>query len=106
MWEADLEACQLLIRGFQLKEAGCCVSEEDKNQADEMEAAADSCLDPEKGKENHIPKGTEWGTAPCPKPCMLKKVSEISCWLRSRAALVFHLERTGGATGLWVSRAG
>ncbi|XP_025064443.1 disrupted in schizophrenia 1 protein isoform X2 [Alligator sinensis] len=75
VWEADLEACQLLIRGFQLKEAGCCVSEEDKNQADEMEAAADGCLDPEKGRENHIPKGTEWGISPCPKPCKLKECS-------------------------------
>uniref|UniRef100_A0A674K4V6 DISC1 scaffold protein n=1 Tax=Terrapene triunguis TaxID=2587831 RepID=A0A674K4V6_9SAUR len=26
VWEADLEACQLLIQGFQLKEAGSCLS--------------------------------------------------------------------------------
>ncbi|XP_019405409.1 PREDICTED: disrupted in schizophrenia 1 protein isoform X2 [Crocodylus porosus] len=92
VWEADLEACQLLIRGFQLKEAGCCASEEDKNQADEMEAAADSRLDPEKGKENHIPKGTEWGTAPCPKPCELKEVvADISFGVEDHLSEEFYI---------------
>ncbi|KAG6932812.1 disrupted in schizophrenia 1, partial [Chelydra serpentina] len=67
VWEADLEACQLLIQGFQLKEAGCCVSEGEEGQTDEMDAAADDdCSDTERGKESHFPKGTERGGVPCP----------------------------------------
>ncbi|KAM7173975.1 disrupted in schizophrenia 1 protein isoform 2-T2 [Macrochelys suwanniensis] len=66
VWEADLEACQLLIQGFQLKEAGCCVSEGEEGQTDEMDAAAADCSDTERGKESHFPKGTERGTVPCP----------------------------------------
>uniref|UniRef100_A0A8C3SNN7 DISC1 scaffold protein n=1 Tax=Chelydra serpentina TaxID=8475 RepID=A0A8C3SNN7_CHESE len=62
VWEADLEACQLLIQGFQLKEAGCCVSEGEEGQTDEMDAAAaDDCSDTERGKESHFLKGTERG---------------------------------------------
>uniref|UniRef100_A0A674K7V4 DISC1 scaffold protein n=1 Tax=Terrapene triunguis TaxID=2587831 RepID=A0A674K7V4_9SAUR len=66
VWEADLEACQLLIQGFQLKEAGCCVSEGEEGRTDEMDAADDHCSDTERGKESHFPKGTEWGAVPCP----------------------------------------
>uniref|UniRef100_A0A672U4H7 DISC1 scaffold protein n=1 Tax=Strigops habroptila TaxID=2489341 RepID=A0A672U4H7_STRHB len=67
VWEADLEACQLLIRGFQLKETSCCGFEQEENQMDEMEMTADSQSDSEKRKEGHFPKGIEWGTVPCPK---------------------------------------
>uniref|UniRef100_A0A8D0FEA0 DISC1 scaffold protein n=1 Tax=Strix occidentalis caurina TaxID=311401 RepID=A0A8D0FEA0_STROC len=73
VWEADLEACQLLIRGFQLKENSCCVFEEEENQMDEMEMSADGPSDSEKRKEGHFPKGTEWGTVSCPKHSELKE---------------------------------
>ncbi|XP_072712447.1 disrupted in schizophrenia 1 protein isoform X5 [Ciconia boyciana] len=76
VWEADLEACQLLIRGFQLKETSCCVFEEEENQMDEMEMTADGPSDSEKRKEGPFPKGTEWGTVPCPKHSELKEVME------------------------------
>uniref|UniRef100_A0A8B9GDU2 DISC1 scaffold protein n=1 Tax=Amazona collaria TaxID=241587 RepID=A0A8B9GDU2_9PSIT len=62
VWEADLEACQLLIRGFQLKEASCCGFEQEENQMDEMEMIADGPSDCEKRKEDHFPNGIEWGT--------------------------------------------
>ncbi|XP_068795132.1 disrupted in schizophrenia 1 protein isoform X4 [Struthio camelus] len=76
VWEADLEACQLLIRGFQLKETSCCVFEEEENQMDEMEMAADGPSDSEKRKESHFPKSAEWGTVPCPKHSEQKEVLE------------------------------
>ncbi|XP_074945595.1 disrupted in schizophrenia 1 protein isoform X2 [Phalacrocorax aristotelis] len=76
VWEADLEACQLLIRGFQLKETSCCAFEEEENQLDEMEMTADGPSDSEKRKGGHFPKGTEWGTVPCPKRTELKEVME------------------------------
>ncbi|XP_014119149.1 PREDICTED: LOW QUALITY PROTEIN: disrupted in schizophrenia 1 protein [Pseudopodoces humilis] len=76
VWEADLEACQLLIRGFHLKEASCCVFEEEENQMDEMEMTADAPLDSEKRKEGHFLKGTEWGAVSCPKHRELKEVME------------------------------
>ncbi|NXE04543.1 DISC1 protein, partial [Lophotis ruficrista] len=76
VWEADLEACQLLIRGFQLKETSCSVFEEEENQMDEMEMTADGPCDSEKRKEGHFPKGTEWSTVPCPKHSELKEVME------------------------------
>ncbi|NXP48096.1 DISC1 protein, partial [Heliornis fulica] len=76
VWEADLEACQLLIRGFQLKESSCCVFEEEENQMDEMEMTADGPSDSEKGKESHFPKDMEWDAVPCPKHSELKEVIE------------------------------
>ncbi|NXK60094.1 DISC1 protein, partial [Sylvietta virens] len=76
VWEADLEACQLLIRGFQLKETSCCVFEEEENQMDEMEMTADASPDSEKRKEGHFLKGTEWGAVSCPKHRELKEVVE------------------------------
>ncbi|XP_062346151.1 disrupted in schizophrenia 1 protein [Cinclus cinclus] len=76
VWEADLEACQLLIRGFQLKETSCCVFEEEENQMDEMEMTADAPPDCEKSKEGHFLKGTEWGAVSCPRHRELKEVIE------------------------------
>ncbi|XP_074393580.1 disrupted in schizophrenia 1 protein isoform X2 [Zonotrichia albicollis] len=76
VWEADLEACQLLIRGFQLKETSCCGFEEEENQMDDMEMTADASPDCEKRKEGHFLKGTEWGAVSCPKPRELKEVME------------------------------
>ncbi|XP_061846973.1 disrupted in schizophrenia 1 protein [Colius striatus] len=75
VWEADLEACQLLIRGFQLKEISCCVFEEEEKQMDEMEMTADGPSDSEKRK-GHFPRGMEWGTVLCPKHSELKEVLE------------------------------
>uniref|UniRef100_A0A8D2NED1 Disrupted in schizophrenia 1 n=1 Tax=Zonotrichia albicollis TaxID=44394 RepID=A0A8D2NED1_ZONAL len=67
VWEADLEACQLLIRGFQLKETSCCGFEEEENQMDDMEMTADASPDCEKRKEGHFLKGTDnWETALIP----------------------------------------
>ncbi|XP_062429032.1 disrupted in schizophrenia 1 protein [Rhea pennata] len=74
VWEADLEACQLLIQGFQLKETSCCVFEEEENQMDEMEMTADGPSDSERRKESHFPKSTEWGT--CLKHSGQKEVLE------------------------------
>ncbi|NXK31752.1 DISC1 protein, partial [Piprites chloris] len=76
VWEADLEACQLLIQGFQLKETSCCVFEEEENQMEEMEMTADGPPDSEKRKEGHFLKGAEWGTVSCHKQSELKKVME------------------------------
>ncbi|KAM7061418.1 disrupted in schizophrenia 1 protein isoform 1-T2 [Acridotheres tristis] len=76
VWEADLEACQLLIRGFQLKESSCCVFEEEENQMDEMEMTADAPPDSDKRKEGHFLKSTEWGAVSCPKHRELKEVME------------------------------
>ncbi|NXJ22631.1 DISC1 protein, partial [Dicrurus megarhynchus] len=76
VWEADLEACQLLIRGFQLKETSCCVFEDEENQMDEMEMTADAPPDSEKRKEGHFLKGTEWGAVSCCKHRELKEVME------------------------------
>ncbi|NXH25894.1 DISC1 protein, partial [Myiagra hebetior] len=76
VWEADLEACQLLIRGFQLKETSCCVFEEEENQMDEMEMTADAPPDSEKRKEGHFLKGTERGAVSCRKHRELKEVME------------------------------
>ncbi|XP_010561257.1 PREDICTED: LOW QUALITY PROTEIN: disrupted in schizophrenia 1 protein [Haliaeetus leucocephalus] len=76
VWEADLEACQLLIRGFQLKETSCCVFEEEENQMDELEMSADGPSDSEKRREGHFPKGTERSTVPCSKHSELKEVME------------------------------
>lgn len=93
MWEADLEACQLLIRGFQLKETSCCGLEEEDNQMDELEMAADGPSDSEKRKESHFSKGTEWGSVPCSKHSELKQVSEILySWIWSDTA-GFYFER-------------
>ncbi|NXI69134.1 DISC1 protein, partial [Anseranas semipalmata] len=76
VWEADLEACQLLIRGFQLKETSCCGFEEEENQMDELEMTADGPSDSGKRKEGHFPKGTEWCSVPCPKHSELEQVVE------------------------------
>ncbi|XP_063246561.1 disrupted in schizophrenia 1 protein isoform X1 [Prinia subflava] len=76
VWEADLEACQLLIRGFQLKETSCCVFEEEENQMDEMEMTADASPDSGKRKEGLFLKGTEWGAVSCPKHREMKEVIE------------------------------
>ncbi|NXP29329.1 DISC1 protein, partial [Scytalopus superciliaris] len=76
VWEADLEACQLLIRGFQLKETSCCGFEEEENQMDEMEMTADGPPESEKRKEGPFLKGTEWATVSCCKHSELKEVME------------------------------
>ncbi|NXF87615.1 DISC1 protein, partial [Eubucco bourcierii] len=74
VWEADLEACQLLIRGLQLKETSCSAFEEE-NEMSEMEMTAGGPSDSEKRKD-HLPKDTEWDILPSPKHSELKKVTE------------------------------
>ncbi|XP_051849577.1 disrupted in schizophrenia 1 protein [Antechinus flavipes] len=39
VWEADLEACQLLIQGFQLQEVSSCVSGGEEIRRDNLEMA-------------------------------------------------------------------
>ncbi|XP_033000168.1 disrupted in schizophrenia 1 protein isoform X2 [Lacerta agilis] len=64
VWEVDLEACQLLIRGFQLKEGGCCVSEgEEERQTDEVEDTADASLSTNREQSKHFPlQDSKWRT--------------------------------------------
>ncbi|NXA38186.1 DISC1 protein, partial [Eudromia elegans] len=76
VWEADLEACQLLMRGFQLKETGCCVSEEEENQMDEVEITGDGPSKSERRRESHFPKRPEWDPASCPNLSERKEVLE------------------------------
>ncbi|NXG45932.1 DISC1 protein, partial [Psilopogon haemacephalus] len=76
VWEADLEACQLLIQGLQLKETSChAFEEEEENEMDEMEMTADCPSDSQKRKD-HLAEDTEWDILPCPKHSELKKVME------------------------------
>ncbi|KAM4694245.1 disrupted in schizophrenia 1 protein [Discoglossus pictus] len=63
VWEADLEACQLLIREIHLKGADSNVSDARESQTDEAEAARDVCLDPESKTEHFYPKAKEWAAA-------------------------------------------
>ncbi|XP_066479132.1 disrupted in schizophrenia 1 protein [Tiliqua scincoides] len=61
VWEVDLEACQLLLRGFQLNEAGGCDSEGEESQTDEAEEAADASLSTKQGQSKHFPiTDSEW----------------------------------------------
>ncbi|XP_060609802.2 disrupted in schizophrenia 1 protein isoform X1 [Anolis sagrei] len=55
VWEVDIEACQLLIQGFQLKESGGCVSEGEENQTDEVEDAAVASLSTKQEQSKHFP---------------------------------------------------
>ncbi|XP_053238486.1 disrupted in schizophrenia 1 protein isoform X4 [Podarcis raffonei] len=67
VWEVDLEACQLLIRGFQLKEGGCCVSEGEESQTDEVEDTADASLSTNQEQSKHFPvQDSKWSTLQCP----------------------------------------
>ncbi|XP_060098900.1 LOW QUALITY PROTEIN: disrupted in schizophrenia 1 protein [Heteronotia binoei] len=55
VWEVDLEACQLLIQEFQLKEGGCCVFEGEGSQTDEMEDTADVLLSTKRRQSKCFP---------------------------------------------------
>nr|XP_034964341.1 LOW QUALITY PROTEIN: disrupted in schizophrenia 1 protein [Zootoca vivipara] len=67
VWEVDLEACQLLIRGFQLQEGGCCVSEGEESQTDEVEDTADASLSTNRGQSKHFPvQDSKWSALQCP----------------------------------------
>ncbi|CAI5770539.1 QUALITY PROTEIN: disrupted in schizophrenia 1 [Podarcis lilfordi] len=67
VWEVDLEACQLLIRGFQLKQGGCCVSEGEESQTDEVEDTADASLSTNREQSKHFPvQDSKWSTLQCP----------------------------------------
>uniref|UniRef100_A0A8D2LSD2 DISC1 scaffold protein n=2 Tax=Varanus komodoensis TaxID=61221 RepID=A0A8D2LSD2_VARKO len=65
VWEVDLEACQLLIQGLQLKEGGCVSDEE--SQTDEVGDTADSSLSSEQEQSKHVPiKGGKRTALQCP----------------------------------------
>ncbi|XP_053568242.1 disrupted in schizophrenia 1 protein [Bombina bombina] len=63
VWEADLEACQLLIREIHLKGADSKAFDARESQTDEAEAACDVCLDPGIKMEHFYPKAKEWVAA-------------------------------------------
>ncbi|XP_041106741.1 disrupted in schizophrenia 1 protein isoform X2 [Polyodon spathula] len=65
VWEADLEACHLLVQGLHLKESGCCVSEGEESRADETEPMDDPCSDTETKKECDFPKLGVWKAVEC-----------------------------------------
>uniref|UniRef100_A0A803SSZ8 DISC1 scaffold protein n=1 Tax=Anolis carolinensis TaxID=28377 RepID=A0A803SSZ8_ANOCA len=64
LWEVDIEACQLLIQGFQLKESGGCVSEGEENQTDEVEDAAFASLSTKQEQAKHFPVQDSKQSAP------------------------------------------
>nr|XP_056709305.1 disrupted in schizophrenia 1 protein [Euleptes europaea] len=55
VWEVDLEACQLLIQEFQLKEGGCCVFAGEGSQTDEVEDTADALLSTKQRQSKRFP---------------------------------------------------
>ncbi|XP_058880366.1 disrupted in schizophrenia 1 protein isoform X1 [Acipenser ruthenus] len=79
VWEADLEACHLLVQGLHLKESGCCVSEGEESRADETEPMDDPCSDTETKKECDFPKLGVWKAVECTeqKPTELTEKLEV-----------------------------
>ncbi|RXN00585.1 Disrupted in schizophrenia 1 protein [Acipenser ruthenus] len=65
VWEADLEACYLLVQGLHLKEAGCCMSEGEESRADDTEPTDDPCSVTETKKECDFPKRGVWEAVEC-----------------------------------------
>ncbi|KAK1170560.1 disrupted in schizophrenia 1 protein isoform X2 [Acipenser oxyrinchus oxyrinchus] len=59
VWEADLEACYLLVQGLHLKEAGCCMSEGEESRADDTEPMDDPCSVTETKKECDVWEAVE-----------------------------------------------
>ncbi|XP_042312651.1 disrupted in schizophrenia 1 protein [Sceloporus undulatus] len=55
VWEVDLEACQLLIQGFQRKEKSGCIFEVEESQTDEVEDAAVASLSTKQEQTKHFP---------------------------------------------------
>ncbi|XP_028675988.2 disrupted in schizophrenia 1 protein [Erpetoichthys calabaricus] len=64
VWEADLEACRLLLRGLQLKETGFCISEGDESRTDETEHLDDLCSEMDTKKESQFHPPGSWGDIP------------------------------------------
>ncbi|XP_041108797.1 disrupted in schizophrenia 1 protein-like isoform X2 [Polyodon spathula] len=65
VWEADLEACYLLVQGLHLKEAGCCMSQGVESRADDTEPMDDPCSVTETKKECDFPKAGVWEAVEC-----------------------------------------
>ncbi|XP_048342148.1 disrupted in schizophrenia 1 protein [Sphaerodactylus townsendi] len=55
IWEVDLEACQILIQEFQLKEDGSCVFGGEGSQTNEAEDTANALLSTKQGQSKHVP---------------------------------------------------
>ncbi|XP_067876921.1 disrupted in schizophrenia 1 protein isoform X3 [Heterodontus francisci] len=69
VWEADLEACELFIKGLQLKEASCHASERDEYRADEEdEAIEDACSEVKDTKDGAFSTKQDWCAIPCSIP--------------------------------------
>nr|XP_020642359.1 disrupted in schizophrenia 1 protein isoform X1 [Pogona vitticeps] len=67
VWEVDLEACQLLIQQFHLKEGGGCASDGEESQTDEVEDAADASWSTKWEQSKHFPiKDSQWSVLQCP----------------------------------------
>ncbi|XP_078069537.1 disrupted in schizophrenia 1 protein isoform X2 [Mustelus asterias] len=66
VWEADLEACQLFVRGLQLKERSYNASEMEEFQADEdNKALEDTRTEVKDTKESAFPSKQDWGARRC-----------------------------------------
>uniref|UniRef100_UPI00398EE657 disrupted in schizophrenia 1 protein isoform X1 n=2 Tax=Pristiophorus japonicus TaxID=55135 RepID=UPI00398EE657 len=69
VWEADLEACQLFVRGLQLKEASYRVSEGEEYRADEEdEAIEDACSKVKDTRNCVFPSKQDWCAIQCSIP--------------------------------------
>ncbi|XP_051880811.1 disrupted in schizophrenia 1 protein [Pristis pectinata] len=66
VWEADLETCQLFIRGLHLKESSyhACEGEEYRT-GEEDEAIEDSCSDIKDAGDYFFPNKQDWRTVQC-----------------------------------------
>ncbi|XP_072354631.1 disrupted in schizophrenia 1 protein isoform X2 [Scyliorhinus torazame] len=66
VWEADLEACQIFVRGLQLKEGNYHASEREEFQADEdNKAIEDACTEVKVTKDSVFPSKQDWCANPC-----------------------------------------
>ncbi|XP_038656445.1 disrupted in schizophrenia 1 protein isoform X7 [Scyliorhinus canicula] len=66
VWEADLEACQIYVRGLQLKEGNYHATEREEFQADEYnKAIEDACTEVMVIKDSVFPSKQDW----CAKRC-------------------------------------
>ncbi|XP_041044691.1 disrupted in schizophrenia 1 protein isoform X3 [Carcharodon carcharias] len=66
VWEADLEACQLFVRGLQLKEGSYRASKKEEFQADEENEAIEvTCAEVKDTKDHAFPSKQDWCAIRC-----------------------------------------
>ncbi|XP_043932955.1 disrupted in schizophrenia 1 protein [Protopterus annectens] len=65
VWEADLETCQLLVRGFHLKDMGCFFSEGEESRMVETENGNTPSSSSECEKQCGFPNSRTWETSQC-----------------------------------------